>query len=189
VWAVATALADVILQGGYVAVFADSELAAAPLPPGRAAALCRLSHALNDRTRGAVIALRAGGNRTGAESVMTAQTGYPMAVDFAGGAPRYRPYDLAAGFEDAVLVAGDATTLTADLLTRIGPVMTVVIGPGASEGPLAKGRVAIDTGRAGVHEPGTALRLDDVPLPLRTLLDGPPHAAAVLAQLIRKLDE
>ena len=50
--------------------------------------LCRLSHALNDRTRGAVIALRAGGNRTGAESVMTSQTGYPMAVDFAGGAPR-----------------------------------------------------------------------------------------------------
>jgi len=40
--------------------------------------------------------------------------------------------------------------------------------------------VAIDTGLAGVHDGGTALRLDDVPLPLRAVVPGPPAAAAVV---------
>ena len=192
-WAVASGLADLLLQGRYVAVLADAEPSApdAGPPPasGRAAALWRLSQALNDRTRGAVIALRAGGNRTGAESVMTAHAGYPMAVDFAGGAPRYRPHDgtastwLSRGEVDAALVVGDASALGPDLLARISPAASAVIGPGATAGPLAKGRAAIDTARAGVHEGGTALRLDEVPLPLRGFLSGPPPAADLLAQL------
>jgi hypothetical protein len=40
--------------------------------------------------------------------------------------------------------------------------------------------VAIDTGLAGVHEAGIALRLDDVPLPVRGVVAGPPAAAAVV---------
>ena len=42
----------------------------------------------------------------------------------------------------------------------------IVIGPRASEAPFAV-RVAIDTGVAGIHEAGTAYRMDEVPLPLR----------------------
>jgi formylmethanofuran dehydrogenase subunit B len=193
VWSAASALADQLLTGRYVAVFADAEPVAAPSPPGRAAALWRLSHALNERTRGAVIALRAGGNRTGAESVMTAQAGYPMAVDFGGGAPRYRPHDgsapagLRAGEVDAVLVLGDAGAIEASVIAQLMAVPSAVLGPGASDGPLAGGRLAIDTARAGVHEAGTALRLDDVPLPLRRIVDGPAPAAAVLARLLELL--
>ena len=185
-WTVAHALAGVLLKGRYVAVLADAEPCAAgpePVPSGRAAALWRLSHALNERTRGAVIALRAGGNRIGAESVMTAQAGYPLAVDFAGGAPRYRPHDSLAGGVDAALVVGDATALGSDLLTPIGAVPKAVVGPGASTGPLADASVVIDTARAGVHEAGTAMRLDEVPLPLRAILDGPPTLADLLAKL------
>ena len=115
-WSVASALADLLLHGRYIAVLVDAEPATtARLPPGRAAAVWRLSHALNDRTRGAVIALRAGGNRTGAESVMTAHTGFPMAVDFAGGAPRYRPHERAEETADGVVVVGDATALGPEL--------------------------------------------------------------------------
>jgi len=43
--------------------------------------------------------------------------------------------------------------------------------------------VAIDTGRAGVHDEGTALRLDDVALPVRALVAGPPAAATVVKAL------
>ena len=43
--------------------------------------------------------------------------------------------------------------------------------------------VAIDTGLAGVHDAGTALRLDDVPLPVRAVLAGPPAAAPVVKAL------
>jgi formylmethanofuran dehydrogenase subunit B len=185
-WTIAHALAAILSEGRYIAVLADAEPSAAGAPPassGRAAALWRLSHALNDRMRGAVIALRAGGNRTGAESVMTAQTGYPMAVDFAGGAPRYRPHAAVADGVDAVLVVGDAAALGSDLLKKIGVLPNGVIGPGASTGPLARASVVIDAARAGVHEAGTALRLDDVPLPLRALLSGPPPVAEMLGRL------
>ena len=46
-----------------------------------------------------------------------------------------------------------------------------MIGPGASA--VAGARVAIDTGVAGIHEPGTGYRMDDVPLPLTPVLDEP----------------
>ena len=185
-WRVAHALASLLEKGRYVAVLADAEPPASARPPspsGRAAALWRLSHALNERTRGAVIALRAGGNRTGAESVMTSHAGYPIAVDYAGGVPRYRPHDSLATGLDAVLVVGDATALGADLLTAVGAQPTGVVGPGASTGPLADASVVIDTARAGVHEAGTAMRLDEVPLPLRAIVDGPPLVADLLARL------
>ena len=116
---------------------------------------------------------------------MTSQTGYPMAVDFAGGAPRYRPHDGAAsawlsrGEVDAVLVVGDAATIGPDLLAPWVPCRCAVVGPGASDGPLATCRVVIDSARAGVHEAGTALRLDDVPLPLSGV---PGRAAAGTAE-------
>ena len=182
-WSVGSALADLLLQGRYIAILVDAEPKGPPSHPGRGAAVWRLSHALNDRTRGAAIALRAGGNRTGAESVMTAHTGFPMAVDFAGGAPRYRPHNRAENTADGVLLVGDATALVSAQLATIAAARHAVIGPGASGGPLANGVAAIDTARAGVHEGGSALRLDDVPLPLRGFLSGPPAAADLLARL------
>ena len=49
----------------------------------------------------------------------------------------------------------------------LAAVPAVVIGPRASSAASLRPRVAIDTGLAGVHDEGTALRLDDVPLPVR----------------------
>jgi formylmethanofuran dehydrogenase subunit B len=60
-----------------------------------------------------------------------------------------------------------------------------VIGPRASDGPVARRDVVIDTGVAGIHEGGTAIRMDDVPLPLRPALDGLP-AAAELARALKQ---
>ena len=148
-WAVASALADVLLQGRYVAVLADAEPSArtAGPPParGRAAALWRLSHALNDRTRGAVIALRAGGNRTGAESVMTAAG---RLSDGRGLRRRRAPLSAARRHGVDLVDAARSTrcsssamprALDTDLLARIGAVATAVIGPGASDGPAGQG--------------------------------------------------
>ena len=85
------ALADRLRTGRYVAIVADGE----PSPerdPRRSDGLLALAEALNGPTRCALCTLRGGGNRSGADAVLTAQTGYPMAVDFARGTPRYRPY-------------------------------------------------------------------------------------------------
>ncbi len=55
----------------------------------RAEGLIALTQALNGRTRAALSTLRAGGNRSGAEAALTWQTGYPMAVSYRAGYPRY----------------------------------------------------------------------------------------------------
>ena len=44
--------------------------------------------------------------------------------------------------------------------------------------------MTIDTGVAGIHEGGTAYRMDDVPLPLRPPLGGVRSAAETLAALL-----
>ena len=45
----------------------------------------------------------------------------------------------------------------------------------------------IDTGVAGIHEGGTAFRMDDVPLPLRAPVPGPPVAAQVVRALAQRI--
>jgi formylmethanofuran dehydrogenase subunit B len=154
----------------------------------RAEGLIALTQALNGRTRAALSTLRAGGNRSGAEAALTWQTGYPMGVSYRGGYPRYLPAsrglaELGAGDAGAVLVAGSIAAF-AGALAGAGPrSLVIAIGPRASEAPFPV-RVAIDTGVAGIHEGGTAYRMDEVPLPLRPPLGGARSAAETLAALL-----
>ena len=185
-----TALLDALLEGKYIAIVVDAEADDEhPAERGRAAALTALAQALNGPTRCALISLRGGGNRSGADACLTAQTGYPMAVDFARGYPRYRPHEGAAhrvkrGI-DAVLIVGSAALMPADLASAIDTTSVVVIGPRATA--FARAAVAIDTAIAGIHESGTALRMDDVPLPLGAAIAGPPAAAEIVARLGERL--
>ena len=189
VWDRACELAPHLLAARYVALVYDAEpsrTATARRAGGRFAALHSLAQALNERARCATSALRAGGNRLGAEVVLTSQTGYPTAVDFSRGYPRYRPHDasaaslLADGRADAALIVGAAAQLPSDLLARLDVVACAVVGPRASDSPLGSARVVVDTGVAGVHSGGTAIRADDVPLPLRPSLTGAVSAADVV---------
>ena len=196
-WSVARELAPVVLSAHYIALVYDAEPdERAERSPRRFDALASLSQALNGRTRCAAIALRAGGNRSGADSVLVSQAGYPFAVDFARGVPRYDPYDGSAARllerreVDVALVIGDATSLPDDMGRALSAVRCIVIGPWASESPLGTSGVVIDAGRDGIHANGTAVRADDVPLPLRVSLAGPPAAANVaraIATAVRRL--
>ena len=193
IWARARALAPALVSGRYVLVVADGEPADAAMPTAdshlRLSALIALVQALNGPTRAALSLLRAGGNRSGVDAVLTSQTGFPAAVDFSRGAPRYRPFDgrasqlMARGEADAVIVVGYLDHVPAGVSSLMAAIPAVVIGPDASAMTLGPRSVAIDTGLAGVHDAGTALRLDDVPLPLRAVLPGPPPAAAVVKAL------
>jgi formylmethanofuran dehydrogenase subunit B len=141
-----------------------------------------LAQALNGPARAVLSSLRAGGNRSGAEAALTWQTGHPMRVSFQDGYPRSRPERsgldrLRAGESDAVLVAGSVTALAGPGFA-LEDIPGVVIGPGASE--VAGARVAIDTGRAGIHEAGTGYRMDEVPLPLATVVGNARGTAATL---------
>jgi formylmethanofuran dehydrogenase subunit B len=167
-------------QARYVAIVHDAEPAEAA-DPQRGEGLNGLAQALNIPTRCALSSLRGGGNRSGADSAMTWQTGYPFAVDYSLGVPRFRPDEPASEIVDevhAVLIAGEAGALPPAFGSRLAGRAVAVIGPRASEAPFAE--VAIDTGVAGIHHGGTAYRLDDVPLPLTPTLDHPRSAGAVL---------
>lgn len=176
----AAALAAQLRGAAYVAIVSDGE----PAPhrdSRRSEALIALAETLNASTRCALSTLRAGGNRSGADAVMTWQTGYPAAVDFRRGAPRYRPADdaaamLARGEIQVALIVGSPASVPAAIRDGLSHVSCAIIGPAASESPFPA-FAAIDTGRAGVHERGVAVRLDDIPLPLRPGLEAPEVAA------------
>ncbi len=167
-------LARRMTEARYVAIVADSEPGLVPADPARAEALVTLAQALNGPTRCALSTLRGGGNRSGADAVLTWQTGFPFAVDFARGYPSYHPHAgaaalLGAGEVDAALVIGTPATLPVPVVTGLARVRSIVIGPRASAATFQPA-VAVDAGVAGIHEGGTAFRMDDVPLPLRPSL-------------------
>ena len=178
------AVADRVAKAHYVALIHDGEPTAEPRNPLRVEALMALAQALNEPTRAALITLRAGGNRTGSESVLTWQTGYPLSVDYSRGWPRYVPErrgrdSLKVGGFRAVLIIGSA-----DLDPDTSSDASIIIGPRSSRSAHPPS-VAIDTGIAGIHEGGTAYRLDDVPVRLRPMLDAPRTTTAVLQALLQ----
>jgi formylmethanofuran dehydrogenase subunit B len=179
-------LAKRLTSARYVVIIYDAERASEA--PRRSEALIALTQQLNGTGRASLSTLRGGGNRTGAEAVLTWQTGFPMTVDFSRGAPHYRPDDGAAallqrGDVDVVLIVGDPRAAAA---FDHAAARRVVIGPRASE-HTPPADVAIDTGVAGIHDEGVVFRMDDVPLPLRRSLAGPPSTVTLLDQLLDRL--
>jgi formylmethanofuran dehydrogenase subunit B len=173
----------VISAGRYIAFVFDAELDDRDArSETRFDALIALTQALNDTRRCAAIALRGGGNRSGTDSVLVAQTGYPFAVDFARGFPRYDPHGTWAA-ADAALVVGDAAMIPEVARRDLHRMASVVIGPRASTAALGAAAVSIDTGIDGIHSGGTAARADDVPLPLRASVPGPLTAGDVIRSL------
>jgi formylmethanofuran dehydrogenase subunit B len=119
--------------------------------------------------------------------VLTWQTGFPMAVDFSRGAPKYSPEDaalarLARGAFDAVLLVGATAALPSAVASALRGVRTIAIGPRASESAI-DASIRIDTGVASIHESGIAFRTDDMPLPLHAVLPTPRDTASLLKAL------
>ena len=183
----AMAIADRLAKARYAVLVQDAEPGDEPRNSLRVEALIALAQALNGPTRAALISLRAGGNRVGAETVLTWQTGYPFSVDYSRGHPHYDPAERGVGrlgadrFRAALVVGSPA--FDGSLSGTLARMSTVAIGPRASQASFAT-RVAIDTGVAGIHEAGTAYRIDEVPLRLRPPLDGQRSATEVLRALI-----
>jgi formylmethanofuran dehydrogenase subunit B len=184
-----TELATRINRARYAVIVTDAEVPPEQMvaPTMRADSLIALAQALNATTRGSLCTLRGGGNRNGADMALTWQTGFPMAVDFARGAPRYQPENaalsrLARGATDAALIVGSTTALPGAVTEALRHVRSMVIGPRASESAI-DASIRIDTGVAGIHESGIAFRTDDLPLPLRALLPTPRDTASLLKAL------
>jgi formylmethanofuran dehydrogenase subunit B len=185
----AVALVAQLSGARYAALIHDAEPTSESRNPLRVEGLITLAQALNGPTRAALLSLRAGGNRLGAESVLTWQSGFPSTIDYSRGYPRYVPEQRGLDRLDerfsAALIVGSAS-FDDQTTAALASVPTVTIGPRASQSKFSPG-VAIDSGIAGIHEGGTAYRMDEVPLSLHPPLSAARSTVEVLDRLRRAM--
>lgn len=145
-------------------------------------ALLRLVRDLNAHTRFHARRMRVYGDVAGADTVLCWQTGFPFSVNLARGYPRYSPGEysanelLARGEVDACLLVGSEgieplSAAAKQFLTKI-PVIVLDYPQAeipATQPPLIPS-VKFTTAVYGIHRPGTAYRMDEIPIPLRPVL-------------------
>lgn len=160
--------------------------------------LLALTRDMNAFTRFVARPMRGRGNVTGADNVMTWQTGYPLGVNFSRGYPRFNPGEYTANellerkeADAAMLVAADPEReLSHAALKHLASIPRIVLGAtGAST--LATGAdVVFHTATYGIHSAGTVYRMDEVPIPLRPALCSPlPADFDLLSALERRVRE
>jgi len=132
-------------------------------------------------------------NVTGANTVSTWQTGYPYAVDFSLGYPRYNPGEtsvvdilLRRESDAALIVASDpvanfprkaAEHLVENPLVVIDPHMNAT---------AQMADVAFPSAFVGIEAGGTAYRMDHVPLPLKKVVE-PPRRILPDEEILRRI--
>ncbi len=133
---------------------------------------------INNHTRFYAMAMRGHGNVAGGNHVMTWQTGYPLAVNFSRGYPRYNPGEFSVisllarkEVDAALIVATDpGSNLPADVVDYLKQIPTVYLEPHIN--PATKwATVVIPVAQAGVAASGTFYRMDNVALKVKKLVE------------------
>ena len=160
-------------------------------------ALLALATDLNEFTHFVAKPVRGHGNVTGADNVVSWQTGYPFGVNFSRGFPRFNPGEfttvdtLSRGDADAALIiasdpASNFPKKAIEHLQRI-PVISLDTKPSATS-KLA--RVAFRTATYGINTGGTVYRMDDVPISLRPAFESPfPTDEEILKSIHKRVRE
>jgi formylmethanofuran dehydrogenase subunit B len=156
-----------------------------------AGALLALATDLNAFTHFVAAPVRGHGNVTGADNVVSWQTGYPFGVNFSRGYPRFNPGEwttadlLARGEADAALIiASDpAANFSRPAIEHLKRIPVITLDPKTSvTSQLAK--VAFTTATYGINTPGTVYRMDNVPISLRPAFESPyPSDEQILTQI------
>jgi formylmethanofuran dehydrogenase subunit B len=144
------------------------------------AAVLMLATEMNAYTKFVAMPMRGHGNVTGADVVMRYTTGYPFGVNLCRGYPRFNPGEfstvdlLVRGDNDACLVLGadPGATMPQPAIDHLARIPTITLDPKVTHTSRLS-RVHITTAVTGVSAPGTAYRMDEIPLPLRPALKSP----------------
>jgi formylmethanofuran dehydrogenase subunit B len=145
-----------------------------------AGALLELVTDLNQYTHFVALPTRGHGNVTGADNVVSWQTGFPFGVNFNRGYPRFNPGEfttsdiLGRGEADAlcVIASDPASNFSAKAIEHIKTIPVITLDPKPTyTSKLAK--VAFTTATYGINTPGTVYRMDNVALSLRPAFDSP----------------
>jgi formylmethanofuran dehydrogenase subunit B len=139
-----------------------------------------LARDLNQHTKFAIMPMRGHFNVSGADTVFTWQTGYPYAVDFSRGYPRYNPGETSAvdvllrkESDAALIVASDpVSNLPREAAEHLMKNPLIVIDPHLNATGLMAD-VVFPSAFVGIEVEGTAYRMDHVPLPLKKVVDPP----------------
>jgi formylmethanofuran dehydrogenase subunit B len=181
-------VASWLRRARYSAIIWDAATAASPPGVAVISALTLLARDLNAVARSVARPLGAGGNVAGAVAALAALTGYPRAVGFADGTPRFATAEFDAGRmlapdgADVLLLVGarsaEAAGKNNDASGGPPPAVRgrrrpgrrgVVIGPRLPRG-VDDPDVWIPTATPGLSAGGTAARSDGVTVVLRALL-------------------
>ncbi len=160
-------------------------------------ALLALATDLNEFTHFVAKPVRGHGNVTGADNVVSWQTGYPFGVNFSLGYPRFNPGEfttvdtLSRGDADAALIiasdpASNFPKAAIDHLHKIP-----VISLDTKQTDTSKlAHVAFATATYGINTGGTVYRMDDVPITLRPAFDSPfPTDEEILTKIRKRVHE
>lgn len=162
-----------------------------------AANLFLLAADLNAYTKFFAMPMRGHGNVTGADTVLTWQSGYPFGVNYSQGYPRFGPGEFTAvdllvrrEADAALILSSDpGSNFPAAARDHLASIPTIVLDPKANDTTrLAK--VHIITAPYGISAPGTVYRMDEVPLPLRPAIPSPhPTDEEVLRRIADRVKE
>jgi formylmethanofuran dehydrogenase subunit B len=156
-----------------------------------------LARDLNMRTKFVIMPMRGHFNVTGADTVFTWQTGFPYAVDFSLGYPRYNPGETSAvdvllreESDSALIVASDpVANFPRKAVEHLVNNPLIVIDPHVNA-TAQMADVVFPSAFVGIEASGTAYRMDHVPLPLKKIVD-PPRGVRTdketLARILRQV--
>jgi formylmethanofuran dehydrogenase subunit B len=148
---------------------------------------------LNEYAKFVVMPMRGHGNVTGADQVLTWSSGFPFAVSYARGYPQFSPGEFSAVDVLARAAADAALILASDpgahfpraAARHLERIPTIVLDHAPSV-TTATARVVLPTAAYGVDAAGTAYRMDNVPIPLRSVISsGRPTDEEMLDRLIQ----
>ncbi|MHA1771907.1 MAG: formylmethanofuran dehydrogenase subunit B [Candidatus Thorarchaeota archaeon] len=173
-------LADIMKQAKYGVLFYGLGLTQSRGRHNNIDATIRLVQDLNSFTKWSMLPMRGHYNVTGANKTSTWTTGYPYAVDYSRGYPRYQPgeytaVDLLRRREvDALLnIAADpAAHFPRDAIRGLKSIPIINLDPKRNLTSLIAS-VNIPTAIAGIECDGAVARMDGLPLYLKKIVEPP----------------
>ena len=192
-------LAEILMSAKFGVMFVGVGLTMSGAKEKNFEELFRLLHDLNTISKWVVIPMRGHFNVTGADLVTIWITGYPYAVDFSRRYPRYQPgitstADIFLREEaDALLnIASDPLAhFPKKVAEKMLKVPIITIDPKWSL-TAAFSEVIIPSAFVGIECPGTAYRMDDVPIRLKKIVEPPPGILCdeeIVRMLLEKVKE
>ena len=160
-------------------------------------ALLALATDLNEYTHFVAKPVRGHGNVTGADNVVSWQTGYPFGVNFSRGYPRFNPGEfttvdtLSNGDADAaMIIASDpGSNFPKKAIEHLKNIPVVVLDTKSTD-TTKLAHVAFKTATYGINTGGTVYRMDDVSIPLRPAFESPfPDDETILKAIKKRVHE